>query len=167
MTSRIPEKDVDENGGHANSDTSVGVHRIEAGGGGLPEALLPKAIYTPATTTAPEGRIIDDSARGTIFWEAMDEESMEGDAKDSLDKPDLDSDELVGATKSWGKPFNVKWISTTKLPFYKTRGLRNSWNSNREVKIARDGTEVEDNVGRKLLQMFSQRTPGNTTLLVG
>jgi hypothetical protein len=27
-------------------------------------------ILTPATEFAPKGRVIDDSARGTIFWEA-------------------------------------------------------------------------------------------------
>jgi hypothetical protein len=31
---------------------------------------VPKSIPTPATEFAPKGRIIDDSARGTIFWEA-------------------------------------------------------------------------------------------------
>ena len=35
---------------------------------------LPKAIPTPATEFAPKGRIIDDSARGTIFWEAERDE---------------------------------------------------------------------------------------------
>nr|OQO16613.1 hypothetical protein B0A51_18432 [Rachicladosporium sp. CCFEE 5018] len=32
----------------------------------------PQSIPTPATATAPSGCIIDDSARGTIFWEADD-----------------------------------------------------------------------------------------------
>jgi hypothetical protein len=31
---------------------------------------VPKSIPTPATEWAPRGKIIDDSARGTIFWEA-------------------------------------------------------------------------------------------------
>jgi hypothetical protein len=30
----------------------------------------PRSIPTPATETAPRGRIVDDSVRGTIFWEA-------------------------------------------------------------------------------------------------
>ena len=57
-------------------------------------------------------------------------------------------------SKAWGKPFKLEWISTTRLPFYRTRGLRNPWNSNREVKIARDGTELETTVGRRLLGLF-------------
>lgn len=107
---------------------------------------LPKAIPTPATEFAPKGRIIDDSARGTIFWEAEsnEEETEEND----------EADEQESETKAWGKPFKVEWISTTRLPFYRTRGLRNPWNSNREVKIARDGTELETSIGRRLLMMF-------------
>lgn len=58
------------------------------------------------------------------------------------------------ASQDWGKPFRIEWISTARLPFYRTRGLRNPWNSNREVKIARDGTELEPSVGRKLVGMF-------------
>ena len=33
------------------------------------------------------------------------------------------------------------------LPFNRTRGLKNPWNANRDVKIAKDGTELETNVG--------------------
>lgn len=152
MASRIPENDVEESDGLYTSATPR-IQRVVSGG--LPEALLPKAIFTPASATAPEGWINDDSARGTIFWEAAEEELADGDAAPGHCSDKLeDTEELVGTTKSWGKPFNVQWISTTKLPFHKTRGLRNSWNSNREVKIARDGTEVEEAVGRRLLQMF-------------
>lgn len=113
---------------------------------------LPKAISTPATEFAPKGRIIDDSARGTIFWEAEREHMADGD----LDEVDGNrSDEESGTDqKAWGKPFKIEWISTTRLPFYRTRGLRNPWNSNREVKIARDGTELETNVGQKLVGLF-------------
>ncbi|KAH8602855.1 YT521-B-like domain-containing protein [Bisporella sp. PMI_857] len=110
---------------------------------------LPRAIPTSATEFAPKGRIIDDSARGTIFWEAEreDEEEEETDSNKSEQGEPAPS-------KAWGKPFKIEWISTTRLPFYRTRGLRNPWNSNREVKIARDGTELETSVGRRLLSLF-------------
>ncbi|RYP92503.1 hypothetical protein DL770_001369 [Monosporascus sp. CRB-9-2] len=118
---------------------------------------LPKAIATEATGNCPRGRIIDDSARGTIFWE-IEREELDGEAEtDSEDsgsaKDGLDGE--VGA-KTWGKPFQLEWLSTTRLPFYRTRGLRNPWNSNREVKIARDGTELEPSVGRKLIGLFNR-----------
>ncbi|KAJ4344455.1 uncharacterized protein N0V89_012197 [Didymosphaeria variabile] len=114
---------------------------------------VPKSIPTPATEFAPRGRIIDDSARGTIFWEAELTDS-EGE-EDHPDKEDAQVDgEAPAVAQSWGKPFRIEWISTTRLPFYRTRGLRNPWNANREVKIARDGTELEPGVGERLLQMF-------------
>ena len=130
---------------------------------------LPKAIPTEATDYAPRGRIIDDSARGTIFWEAErddqvtsngnhDEEgsgggSVSGDTGSVKSSHDSTAG---GEPKAWGKPFRLEWLSTARLPFYRTRGLRNPWNSNREVKIARDGTELEPSVGRKLIGLFNR-----------
>ncbi|GJC99738.1 hypothetical protein ColKHC_08564 [Colletotrichum higginsianum] len=129
---------------------------------------LPKAIPTEPTEFAPKGRIIDDSARGTIFWEAEreDGESGEEDEEQELDQSDASSRksgnlEADGTAKAWGKPFKLEWLSTARLPFYRTRGLRNPWNSNREVKIARDGTELEPSVGRRLIGLFNRvQSPG-------
>lgn len=108
---------------------------------------LPRAIPTPSNEFTPRGRIIDDSARGTIFWEAERDEEVE-------EEDEVLSEEDAPPSKAWGKPFKVEWISTMRLPFYRTRGLRNPWNSNREVKIARDGTELETSIGRRLLGLF-------------
>jgi hypothetical protein len=114
----------------------------------------PGSIPTPATEFAPKGHIIDDSARGTIFWEAeyLDAEELDEEPLDTGDTNELE-------TQTWGKPFRIKWISTARLPFYRTRGLRNPWNANREVKIARDGTELEPSVGQKLVQLFHGAGP--------
>ncbi|KAJ4370531.1 hypothetical protein N0V83_005052 [Neocucurbitaria cava] len=120
---------------------------------------VPKSIPTPATEWAPRGKIIDDSARGTIFWEAeMSETEGEGEKEETEEAPQADVDTSVTA-QSWGKPFNIEWVSTNRLPFYRTRGLRNPWNANREVKIARDGTELEPSVGERLIQMFHRLGP--------
>lgn len=121
---------------------------------------VPKSIPTAATEWAPKGRIIDDSARGTIFWEA-EPPGFEGE-EESTEKvePQVDGDAPVVA-QSWGKPFKVEWLSANRLPFYRTRGLRNPWNANREVKIARDGTELEPSVGERLIQMFHRLGPSN------
>lgn len=126
---------------------------------------LPRAIPTQATEWAPRGRIIDDSARGTIFWEAdpedsdlatlvdvevqKAEEANPTEAAEEHDEPTAQS-----GAQAFGKPFKIEWLATNRLPFYRTRGLRNPWNANREVKIARDGTELEPSVGRRLIQMF-------------
>ncbi|KAF4581243.1 YTH domain protein [Ophiocordyceps camponoti-floridani] len=121
---------------------------------------LPKAIPTDATEFAPKGRIIDDSARGTIFWEAERDDSESG----SDNVSEVSSNRSTGTeeeTKTWGKPFKLEWLSISRLPFYRTRGLRNPWNSNREVKIARDGTELEPSVGRRLIGLFNRvQSPG-------
>jgi hypothetical protein len=154
------------------------------------ETDVPKSTPTAATKTAPAGRVVDDSSRGTIFWEIAsdteDNETAEGLADEESDPlADGEVDPLVyGAShiltdgdskpladgearqspptadspanlSSWSQAFRIEWISTVRVPFYRTRGLRNPWNSNREVKIARDGTELEPNTGKRLLQLFS------------
>jgi hypothetical protein len=127
----------------------------------VPSSDSPKTIPTAATEFAPKGRIVDDSARGTIFWEAEiseEEEEEDEDAKEGSDG--TENPDIGGSTPQvWGKPFKVEWMSTNRLPFYRTRGLRNPWNANREVKIARDGTELETGVGRRLVQMFHRPGP--------
>lgn len=133
----------------------------------------PTSKTTPATEFAPKGRVVDDSARGTIFWEADTSSESEGEVDggpetDGLERidggqsPVKSSKSRAGkrtpqedpAKQDWGKPFEIEWLCTSRLPFYKTRGLRNPWNANREVKIARDGTELEPSVGRRLLELF-------------
>ena len=132
---------------------------------------VPRSIPTSRTEFAPKGRIIDDSARGTIFWEADLEDAehiptIDRDVEEPGESPkaegqveDAEENAITGEAQAYGKPFKIEWVSTNRLPFYRTRGLRNPWNANREVKIARDGTEVETSVGRRLLQMFQKPSP--------
>lgn len=128
---------------------------------------VPRSIPTPATEFAPRGRIIDDSARGTIFWEADPEDAalaheVDGEVEEEVENKsegsaeDTEEHYGVSGAQAYGKPFRIEWLATNRLPFYRTRGLRNPWNANREVKIARDGTELETSVGRRLLQMFQK-----------
>ncbi|OGM42833.1 putative YT521-B-like splicing factor [Aspergillus bombycis] len=114
---------------------------------------------TLATSTAPNGRIINDTARGTVFWEA---DSSEDEGGSKVDKSVTDVAEEVSESgfQSIGKPFRIQWLSTERVPFYRTRGLRNPWNANREIKIARDGTEIEPAVGERLVQLFHTPYPG-------
>jgi hypothetical protein len=121
---------------------------------------VPKSIPTPATEWAPKGKIIDDSARGTIFWEAELSEA-EGEEEASEKEDRRIEEDIPVVAQSWGKPFKIEWLSTNRLPFYRTRGLRNPWNANREVKIARDGTELEPSVGDRLVQMFHRLGPSS------
>ena len=142
---------------------------------------FPRAIPTEPTEHAPKGRIIDDSARGTIFWEAERDETP----SDGLGANEEEAGSVTGSgagdaastksghegndnePKAWGKPFTLDWMSTARLPFYRTRGLRNPWNSNREVKIARDGTELEPSVGRRLVDLFHRDLGQSAALAQG
>jgi len=45
--------------------------------------------------------------------------------------------------EDWGLSFKIEWIRVGTLPFHRLRSLRNPWNADREVKVSRDGTEVE------------------------
>ena len=95
---------------------------------------IPRSITTTATEFAPKGRIIDDSARGTIFWEAdpedddiapiidhevdHPEESMQAqkaeDAEDTALALALSSGE--SDVHAFGKPFKIEWLATNRLP---------------------------------------------------
>jgi hypothetical protein len=59
-------------------------------------------------------------------------------------------------TEAWGESFKIEWLCTDKLPFHRTRHIRNPWNHDREVKVSRDGTEVEPIVGQRLLDEWER-----------
>ena len=53
-----------------------------------------------------------------------------------------------------GQPFLIEWKITKPLPFSEIQSLRNPWRDNRLVKVSRDGTELEPQVGRQLLAIW-------------
>jgi len=57
---------------------------------------------------------------------------------------------------TWGEPFRLQWIKTERLPFSRTKRFRNPWNHDREVKVSRDGTELEPSVGQALLEEWDK-----------
>ncbi|KAG6336881.1 hypothetical protein ID866_2207 [Astraeus odoratus] len=82
----------------------------------------------------------------------------------------------------WGQTFKVEWLCTQRLPFQRIRHLRNPWNHDREIKVSRDGTELDPGVGQRLIDEWltlatsedegsrppgiakpSKSTPGNPT----
>ncbi|KAL8369555.1 hypothetical protein RB595_000064 [Gaeumannomyces hyphopodioides] len=135
---------------------------------------LPEAIPTESNEFMPRGSILDDSERGTIFWEAVLDEDADDSESSAGGEAAADgscSSKSVGGksgeSKAWGKPFHLEWVSTSHLPFFRTRSLRNPWNSNKEIKIARDGTELEPSVGRRLTALFSARGQGAAATAVG
>jgi hypothetical protein len=76
-----------------------------------------------------------------------------------VEEPTKDSDAVKDVMETWGRPFRVDWIRTERLPFFRTRHLRNPWNHGREVKVSRDGTELEPSTGRQLLEEWDKPPP--------
>lgn len=66
-----------------------------------------------------------------------------------------------GTQNHWGTPFRVRWFAVQGLSFTSTRMLRNPWNRDREVKVSRDGTELEPSVGRALLELWDGNGPSS------
>ncbi|KAJ3512977.1 hypothetical protein NLJ89_g3220 [Agrocybe chaxingu] len=62
----------------------------------------------------------------------------------------------VMAEDSWGDSFAVEWVCLERLAFPRTRHLRNPWNHDREVKVSRDGTELEPTVGQQLIEEWEK-----------
>ncbi|KIP10180.1 hypothetical protein PHLGIDRAFT_66093 [Phlebiopsis gigantea 11061_1 CR5-6] len=67
----------------------------------------------------------------------------------------------------WGDSFQIEWVRTNRLPFYRTRHLRNPWNHDREIKVSRDGTELEPSVGQALLDEWDKPEPAPSPQLSG
>lgn len=55
-----------------------------------------------------------------------------------------------------GGTFKVDWLNRKEVPFSQCSNLRNPWNENKEVKICRDGQEIEPSVGEVLCRMFEE-----------
>jgi hypothetical protein len=72
---------------------------------------------------------------------------------------ELTKDPKEGLADGWGRSFRVDWIRTKRLSFIRTKHLRNPWNGGREVKISRDGTELEPSIGQQLLEEWDKRSP--------
>jgi hypothetical protein len=67
------------------------------------------------------------------------------------------------------RAFKVEWIRIQRLSFQRTRHIRNPWNEDLEVKLSRDGTELEPSAGKFLLEQWdniptqSDRSQGRTS----
>ncbi|XP_072216626.1 3'-5' RNA helicase YTHDC2 isoform X2 [Excalfactoria chinensis] len=62
-----------------------------------------------------------------------------------------------------GGVFKVEWIRKESIPFQFAQHLLNPWNDNKEVRISRDGQELEPQIGEQLLQLWDQSTSTGRT----
>ena len=54
-------------------------------------------------------------------------------------------------------PCQIRWLSTQNVPFDEFRGLKNAWNENKEIHIARNVTAVEFEVAAVLLRHWKSK----------
>ena len=124
---------------------------------------LPFELHADGPYRAPRDQSIPQAAHPTIpspSGESEDTLEHSGDAalQTVAEEPAEDIDAAKeGFAEAWGRPFCVDWIRTDHLSFSRTKHLRNPWNHGREVKISRDGTELEPSVGRQLLEELDKR----------
>ncbi|KAH8823594.1 YT521-B-like domain-containing protein [Flagelloscypha sp. PMI_526] len=52
--------------------------------------------------------------------------------------------------------FPISWIQTRSIKFSKARHIKNHWNHNREVKVSRDGTELDPSAGEMMLNIWKE-----------
>ncbi|GAB00023.1 uncharacterized protein L969DRAFT_19606 [Mixia osmundae IAM 14324] len=117
---------------------------------------------TEAERAAEHNRFLESQARGSpneneppASVVTASEEANESSSDSKQTQKTLSGGPLGLSKREPGRAFKVEWLSTTRLPFSQIRHLRNSFNENKEVKISRDGIELEPVVGEELLQAFS------------
>jgi YT521-B-like domain len=99
MVSEIPDISSQQvpKPGDIQSETAAGPAVVLAG---------PKTTVTPRTNVAPRGKIFEDEARGTVFWEI---------AESSEDEEGIDESEQPRPDEKWGNPFRIEWIKWYKI----------------------------------------------------
>jgi hypothetical protein len=112
--------------------------------------------------SSKEGEIDSDGVlrKDTLFTTSQSNPITTSGSMAKAADPLLEPPESIGGDPSsptpaqkdvWGSPFPIEWLRTDSLSFTRTRHLRNPWNHDREVKVSRDGTELEPSVGEALL----------------
>ncbi|KAF8157962.1 YT521-B-like domain-containing protein [Crassisporium funariophilum] len=117
---------------------------------------------------ASDGQEMSGGSRGVSGLHPVEEVEERSEGHDGVDGVEraLESDEGRGV-ETWGDCFAVEWCCTEKLPFHRTRHLRNPWNHDREVKVSRDGTELEPTVGQRLLDEWEHLAEPQLPSFVG
>ncbi|KAI0249036.1 YT521-B-like domain-containing protein [Lactifluus subvellereus] len=145
------------------------IHSVPNAGMSLPRTIIQVPLQSSQfelDADAPYRAMKDFSAQS--IHQAVDR--LDISAHEDVPEPTLDS-ELRTVTEEptkdgygpgvavGGRPFRVNWVQTNRLPFLRTRHLRNPWNHGREVKVSRDGTELEPSIGQQLLEEWERPPP--------
>lgn len=123
------------------------------------DALLPPVDEEEEKHPSREGSPPTDAAAAAVRSSPQSSPSAVAAAEQVAGNTPPVTEDPHGEGPVWGEPFPVEWIRTDRLPFYRTRNLRNPWNHDREVKVSRDGTELEPSVGQALLDEWDKPEP--------
>jgi hypothetical protein len=121
---------------------------------------LSHSLKNPLTRGSRESSKLDGVLSILVGHEADLDDGPNPAPDRSFEGRDMRDD---GTGSAWDLSFRIEWIRTDSLPFFRTWHLRNPWNHGREVKVSRDGTELEPNVGQQLLDEWN--VPRNMPLL--
>ena len=114
-----------------------------------------------------EGASGNDEPRASpSALDLVHEEDVDNQEDDIIDlTPVIQPEEDInrGGDISWGDNFAVEWLCRERLSFNNTRHLRNPWNRDKEIKVSRDGTELEPSVGRQLLEDWHRLAEAHAT----
>ncbi|KIV88628.1 hypothetical protein PV10_08295 [Exophiala mesophila] len=62
---------------------------------------------------------------------------------------------LMEMLEQFGNPCDIEWISTKAISFDEIRGIKNAWNNNKEIQVARNVTAVEPRAATELLKVWT------------
>lgn len=158
---KAPDRAVKQRSADEAEEDPTGIKRWDA---------VPRMSGTSSLGSVMEEEDEDQGGQPASFVEKGKGKAREDDDEQGVEH----QDDMAAATtqrkedrKDWGESFRVEWIKTTRLPFYRTRHLRNPWNHDREVKVSRDGTELEPSVGQALLDEWDKPDPSPPAQLPG
>ena len=110
-----------------------------------------RAMRSPSDYHGSEQEWSGGSKQSSLLQVVAEEEEKEKGNEEVSPSGKQEGGGGDGDEESWGESFKIEWLCTEKLPFHRTRHFRNPWNHDREVKVSRDGTELEPTVGQRLL----------------
>lgn len=112
----------------------------------------------------------EDTKTGALALQSVQEENITGcngnggeEQVNGDTKPTTAGNAGNVGRQTWGQAFEVEWLCTERLPFNRIRSLRNPWNHDREIKVSRDGTELEPGVGQQLVEQWQALAAAPTT----
>jgi hypothetical protein len=124
-------------------------------------ATAPAGLPEPDDAPPPTPEPASEDADGVKRVDTLELERRRGSAPGTAPErePEVGPTAARDSGELWGASFKVEWVRTERLPFWRTRQLRNPWNQDREVKVSRDGTELEPGVGQRLLDEWDAPAP--------